>query len=110
MKKLSKNVLAVFIALTLVIGTYSCTKHDQVIDPNVAPAPALNTDTLFSFNGTATLQPQGGGVWDGNIEAIWNTCDKLKVTATVPDMGNEVFEGFKGKSTDITMRSLYDAN
>jgi len=110
MKNSTKYLVAVpFMVGAIVIGLSNCTKHDQVLDLTT-PTPVLNTSTLLSMRGTATLQPIGGPAWDGTIEAAWNNATKLTVHAAVPDLGNGTFTGYIGNATDITMRSLYDAS
>ncbi len=106
-----KFILIPVTGAVMVMGLSDCTKHDQVLDltTSTTPTPVLDLDTLYSGHGTAALQPIGGAAWDGTIEAVWNTTSKLTVHAVVPDLGNGTFEGFVGHSTDITMRSLYDA-
>jgi len=100
--------LLLFVLLEIfILGLSYCTKNDQVL--NLVPA-ALNTDTLFSAKGTATLQAIGGAAWDGTIDPVWNSASKLTVHAVVPDLGNGTFDGYIGNSTDITIRALYDAN
>ena len=112
MKKLNKFLApAVFMSAITMLSLSNCTKHNQVLDlTTTTPTPELNTDTLYSVNGTATLQPIGGAAWDGTIEGVWNNAPKLIVTGTVPDLGNGTFTGYVGNSTQITMRSLYDAS
>lgn len=110
MKKLNKYLVAApLMAVAILVGLSRCTKHDQVLDLTT-PTPVLNTSTLLSMRGTATLQPIGGPAWDGTIEAAWNNATKLTVHAAVPDLGNGTFTGYIGNATDITMRSLYDAS
>ena len=107
MKNIIKRSTLVLMLLTIIIVAVNCTKKNQVIG---TPAPVVpNTDTLYCVPGTATLQPIGGAAWDGTIEAAWNSAPKLTVHAVVPDLGNDNFNGWVGNSTDVTMRSLYDA-
>ena len=82
-----------------------CTKKNQVLDTSSSTPSILN-----SAAGTATIQPIGGSAWDGNIESVWSNATKLMVHAVVPDLGNGTFAGFIGNGTDVTMRSLHDAN
>jgi len=113
MKNMNKYLAAIpIMATAIVLGLSNCTKHDQVLDLTTAtPAtPTLNTDTLKSVGGTATLNPIGGAAWDGTIEGVWNGAPALTVHAVVPDLGNNNFTGFIGQSTDIKMRSLHDAS
>jgi len=113
MKKINKYLAVVpIVGTAILIGFASCTKHDQVLDltTETSVTPVLNTDTLNSSFGTATLKPIGGTAWDGTIEAAWNSAPKLTVHAVVPDLGNGTFDGFIGNATDITMRSMYDAS
>ena len=102
-----KKVLIVIalIALPATLLTF-CTKKNQVLYTSTT-----TTATVLNANkGTATLQPIGGAAWDGTIDAAWTNAPKLTVHAAVPDLGNGTFAGFIGNATDITMRSLYDAN
>lgn len=111
MKKAHKYLLAFpIIAVAMVIGMASCSKHDQLLDLTTPPNPVLNTDTLNAIRGTAALQAVNGEAWDGTIEGVWNNAPKLTVHAVVPDLGNNTFTGFVGNNTDITLRSMYDAN
>jgi len=82
-----------------------CTKKNQVLDTG-----SSNPTILYASKGTATLQAINSSPWDGTIESIWNDATKLTVHATVPDLGNNTFAGFIGNATDVTIRSLYDAN
>src|ERR1035437_3625012 len=112
MKNLSKYFIAVpFVAAAIVVGLSNCTHKDQVLDLAVTPpTPTLNTDTLHSVSGTATLLIPGGAAWDGTIGGEWANAPILTVHAVVPDLGNQNFVGYVGNSTDIKMRSLHDAN
>jgi hypothetical protein len=112
MKNLNKYLVIVpMVAAVIVMGLSNCTKHDQVLDlTTTTPTPVLNTDTLYSVNGTANLNPIGGAAWDGTIEGAWANAPALTVHAVVPDLGNNTFTGFIGNATDIKMRSLYDAS
>jgi len=112
MKNLSKYFIAVpFVAAAIVVGLSNCTHKDQVLDLAVTPVtPTLNTDTLHSVSGTATLLPIGGAAWDGTIGGEWGSAPILTVHAVVPDLGNQTFVGYVGNSTDIKLRSLHDAN
>jgi len=115
MKNKNKYLAALpIMAAAIVMGLSSCTKHDQVLDLTTETpiVPVLNTDTLNVAKGTATLQPIGDPAtpWDGTIEAVWNSAPKLTVHAVVPDLGNNTFTGYVGNSTDITLRSMYDAS
>ncbi|MFI5132707.1 MAG: ethylbenzene dehydrogenase-related protein [Chitinophagales bacterium] len=107
MKHLQKKytVIAVLIA-TVTILVY-CTKRDQMIDES-----SSSDNTLYSMKVSAgpAIQPIGGPAWDGAIDAAWNNAKKLTVHAVVPDLGNGTFTGYVGNATDVTMRSVYDAN
>jgi hypothetical protein len=110
MKNMTRYLATVLLMVTvIVVGLSNCTKTDQLLDLTTPP-PTLNTDTLYSDKGTATLRPTGGGAWDGTIEAAWNNAPKLTIHAVVPDLGNGTFTGYVGNATEITMRSLYDAS
>ena len=82
-----------------------CTKKNQVLDSSSTTPTILNAQ-----KGTATLQPIGGAAWDGTIESVWANAPRLTVHAVVPDLGNNTFTGFVGNATDVTIRSLYDAD
>jgi len=110
MKKVCKFLVIVpMVFVVILLGLSNCTKHDQVLDLTT-PTPVLNTDTLYTVHGTASLQPIGGPAWDGIIEPVWANVPSLTVHAVVPDLGNGTFEGFIGNATDITIRSMYDAS
>ena len=102
-KKIS--IAIALIAFPTMLLTF-CTKNNQVLDTTTGP----NITTLFSVKGTATLQPVSGAAWDGSIEAVWANATKLSAQAVVPDLGNSTFTGFIGNATDVTIRSLYDAD
>jgi hypothetical protein len=109
MRKLDKQFVSIlFLVSGFILSFTSCTKHDQIIDET----PKLQGDTLVSIKApsTPTISPIGGAAWDGTIEAVWNSATKLNVTATVPDLGNGTFAGFIGNSTNVSIRSMYDAN
>ncbi len=105
---MKKRKLLIAIGLFVIPATLLtfCTKNNQLVDTSAG----LNTSNLYSVKGTAILKPISGSAWDGTIETVWNNAPKLTVHAVVPDLGNNTFSGFIGNATDVTMRSLYDAN
>ena len=110
MKNMTRYLATVlFMVTVIVVGLSNCTKTDQMLDLTT-PTPTLNTDTLYSVKGSASLRPIGAAAWDGTIEAAWGNAPKLTIHAVVPDLGNGTFTGYVGNATDITMRSLYDAS
>lgn len=110
MKRL-KTKISLLVLTASVVGLFSyCTKHDQVL--NLAPA-ANNTTastTLTSVKGTATVLGPGAGIWNGAIESAWANAPALALTPTVPTPGNNIFTGFNGNSTNLTIQSMYDAS
>lgn len=89
------------IAFLLVAATtllVYCTKTDQVVS---APT-TTNTTELLSLK-TATAP-----TIDGTIDAMWENAAKLKVVATPPDPGNNLFTGYIGDKYPVTLRSMYD--
>ncbi len=123
MKNLFKYSALTLITGVTVLGAISCTKHDQVINNN--PASVTTTmpvtpqnDTLIAYKITSTLTngnlsgatDVGGGLgfqWDGGLDSRWSTATPIALTATVPDLGNNTFEGFLGNTVNFTMRSLW---
>ncbi len=107
-----RSRFSLIILATGVISLFTyCTKHDEVL--NLASPSTTNTTTgtvLTSIKGSATVFGTGQGVWDGSLEAAWNNAPKLTMTATVPTPGNNIFTGFNGNVTNVTMRSMYDAS
>jgi hypothetical protein len=87
------------IVLSILVLTY-CTKHDQV----------LTIGTPASGNVLVSNKTTTAPAIDGTIETLWNAATKLEVTAQVPDPGNGTFAGYIGKSYQVTLRSMYDAN
>ena len=108
MKHLQKKYAVIAILIATVTSLAYCTKRNQIIDE----ITSSTDNVLYSMKVSAepTFQPIGGSAWDGNIDAAWNNAKKLTVHAVVPDLGNGTFTGFIGNATDITMRSMYDAN
>ncbi len=94
MKKVS--ILSLLLLLT-VLFMY-CTKTAQVV---ISPT-AASTNELLSYK-TATAP-----TIDGTIDGIWDNATKLAVSPTVPDAGNNLFQGYIGESYPVTIRSMYD--
>ena len=115
MKKFKNKHVVTFLLIGAVTSLTYCTKTDQILNPNDAvtpPTPVENTDTLYSVkvsSGPAFVSGLGNA-WDGTLDPIWNSAPKIKVTCTVPNLGNNTFTGFIGNTCDVTMHSLYDAN
>ena len=114
MKKINnKSLLVPLMGAAMALGLTNCTKHDQTLNlATTTPTPVLNTDTVYSIKGTSNLTAIGPVTtpWNGTIGPEWANAPKLTVTATVPDLGNNNFVGYVGNTTNISMRSLYDAN
>jgi hypothetical protein len=108
MEKLKQKIILFALAAVMITGLANCTKRNEVL--NMAPAPAGPSTTLTTVKGTAQVFGYGEGTWSGTIEPVWNNAPKLSVAVSVPDLGNNTFTGFVGNSTNVTMRSLYDAN
>jgi len=103
------------LSVTILFFAY-CTRHDQVLDlsqpatdtgtPNTSILTSVKVSSVSGFveqlqTGTPTFDPQ------------WDQAPKLTVAAVVPDatfMSSNNFIGFVGNSTNVTMRSMYDAN
>ena len=101
MKFFQSTKFWVMTTIICIVGyAISCTKTDQI----VGAATASSSSTLVSSK--TTTAP----VIDGTIDAVWNTATKLQVTPVVPDPGNGTFAGYIGRSYNVTLRSLYDAN
>ncbi len=74
-----------------------CTKTDQVVvsaTPNTTDLIALKTTTAPTL--------------DGAIDAAWDKAQKLSITMTVPDPGNNLFAGYNGIQYKTTLRAMYD--
>jgi len=111
MKKL-KSKISLFVLTAGVISLFSyCTKHDEVLNLASPSTGSTATSTvLTSIKGTATVLGSGQGVWDGTLDAAWANAPSITATATVPSPGNDIFTGFNGNTTNVTMQSMYDAN
>lgn len=108
MKYIQKKYAVMALLIAVVSGLMYCTKRDQVIS-----STSSSTDNiLYSMKvpGGPTLQPIGGNTWNGTVDPMWNNAKKLTVHAVVPDLGNGTFAGYIGNATDVTLRSVYDAN
>lgn len=110
--KLSKLKIYQGLSIILVIFGYvgylaSCTNEDQVLDEFVPGGPGFSETELVSvFTGTPPTV-------DGTIDAMWEDVVALKTRTTVPDqLGPENeppnFQGYGGKSYDVSMKSMYD--
>lgn len=113
MKHLKKRLAAgsiYFLLIGITLSLTFCTKKDQVLDLN--PPPSGPNDTLFSLKVTSgPAFVSGLGInWNGSIDPIWEKATKMKEHLVVPNLGNNTFTGFIGNATDVTLRSLYDAN
>jgi hypothetical protein len=102
MKRFKSNLITSLYLLVgiLVIATYSCTNDDTVVDPPVDPGESATELLALKTTNPPTI--------DGVIDSEWDNLQKLKTTTVVPDPGNDVFQGYVGKSNDITVRALYD--
>ncbi len=124
MKNLIKYSAAALFSGAVVMGTISCTKHNQVINQNPASTTTTDNtvppqnDTLISYKITSTLAngnlsgvvDVGGGpgfVWNGGLDSRWAKAPSISLTGTVPDLGNNTFEGFIGNTVNFTMQSLH---
>jgi hypothetical protein len=125
MKNKIKYSAIALITGVAVIGTISCTKHDQVINQNPATtnsntsaATTTQNDTLTSYKISSTLingnlsgaVDVGGAlgfIWNGSLDPQWSKAQSITTTNTVPDLGNNTFEGFIGNTVNVTVRSLW---
>jgi Ethylbenzene dehydrogenase len=79
----------------------SCTNDDQVIDEYIPTGNVNDTELISKKTTTAPTL-------DGVIDASWDDAAKLVTTATVPDPGQDEFQGFVGNMYNVTLRSMYD--
>ena len=108
MGMLKNKFLQIALLAGMIFSFSYCTKHNQVLDLQ-STATFPNGTLLTSISGSPKVLGLGEGTWDGTIESVWANAPKLTVTATVPDLGNNTFPGFVGNSTNVTLRSCYDA-
>jgi len=112
MKNYRTKLAVMLIIVAITVTAVNCTKNNQVIG---TPTPAAaNTDTLYTVSGSPSFQPQAavGGyatAWNGDTSA-WTSVPRLTVPVTVPSPGGNIFNGFNGNTTNVTMQSMYDAN
>ena len=110
-ERLSAGSGIVILLTGVMLSLTFCTKHNQVLDLNPTSPPGPG-DTLFSLKvpaGPAFVSGLGTA-WDGTIDPMWNKASSITAHVVVPDLGNNTFTGFIGNATDVTMRSLYDAD
>lgn len=79
----------------------SCTHEDQEIDEFV---PGV----VFSETELLSLKTTTAPTVDGVVEPAWENARKLITSATVPDPGDKVFNGYVGNTYAVVMRSMYD--
>jgi hypothetical protein len=112
MKLFSKSTLIIMSLIGMLLSMVYCTKRDHVLNPNSPSAFSGPGDTLFSAKVASgpTFVTGLGAVWDGTLDPMWNTAIPITEHVVVPDLGNNTFTGYIGNSTNVTLRSLYDAN
>ena len=110
MKKLKSRFLLLALMAGVTFMFSNCTKHDEVLNLQPSESTPTTSTVLTSVKGSPKVLGYGEGKWDGTVEALWSLAPKLSLTATVPDIGNNTFAGFLGNSTNVTMRSCYDAS
>lgn len=98
MKHLQKKYVVIALLMATVTILVYCTKRNQIIDEN--PSSDLQLISLKAATGPAL---------DGIIDPSWANCQKLTTTVTVPDPGNDYFEGYVGNQHTVSLRSMYDA-
>ncbi len=99
MKNLKISLLFSFIAL-LVFSLSYCKLDDQVLGGDPAP---LSATTLLSKKVSAAP------VLDGTVDAMWENAPKLSAETVVPDPGGHDFRSLIGTYSNVTLRSVYDA-
>jgi hypothetical protein len=98
MELLKRKYVWVISTIALGIGyMVSCTKNDQVL------IQGPSTD-----NQLVSLKVADPPTIDGQIDASWANCEKVTTTVTVPDPGNDYFQGYVGDVHTVTLRSMYD--
>ncbi|HRJ29816.1 MAG TPA: ethylbenzene dehydrogenase-related protein [Cyclobacteriaceae bacterium] len=106
----SKSAPVLMVVLTVIAYTgyiASCTNEDQVLDEFVQGRPNFSETELVSvFTNTPPTV-------DGIAEEMWENVTALKTRTTVPNqLGPENvpanFQGYGGKSYNVSMKSLYD--
>lgn len=100
--KTNGKKLAMLLGLIL-IGLYGCT-HDDRETVDIVPSPGENFSETELLARKTTVLPE----IDGIIDAAWSEAQELRVTAKVPDPGNDVFKGYVGNTNRATLRALYD--
>jgi len=93
-----KTKLTIILLVASTFLLLYCTKKDQVVT-SIASTTVL---TSYKTSTAPTI--------DGVVDPIWSTATALQVTPAVPNPGNGTFAGYIGKSYNVTMKSLYDAN
>jgi len=111
MEKIRSKILLIMLTAGVVSLFTYCTKHDEILNlSSSGTTPTTTSSILTSAKGTVTVLGPGEGVWNGNIDAAWANAPAINAVATVPSPGNNIFTGFTGNTTNVTMQSLHDAN
>jgi len=71
-------------------------------DEPVVEGPGSSTTVLLAKKATV------GPTVDGVIDASWDNSQELTVTATVPDLSDNVFQGYENDSYDAVIKAQYD--
>ncbi len=102
-----KNKITSTITIFLLVFSYvgylvSCTHDDQVLEEM--------QEQVTDPTELVSLKTVTAPVVDGTIEAVWGNAKSINFTTTVPDPGNEVFQGYVDNKYNVTLRALHDDN
>jgi hypothetical protein len=97
---LNQKYVWVMSTIILFFGYMVSCSHD-VVEREINP-DAVNETELISSK--VSTEP----TIDGKIDALWSKSPKLKVQTTVPNPGNYLWASYIGKTSDVTLRSVYD--
>jgi hypothetical protein len=89
---------------SLVLATGYAVSCSHQVD---LPVPGAGSNPI-SATELVSVKITTAPVLDGIPDALWATVPKLKITAAVPDPGNNLFTGYIGQQYPATLRSVYD--
>jgi len=97
MKSLKLLSFTMLLASSLMFVNCTSDKDEPVID-----GPGSSTTVLLAKK--ALVAP----TVDGVIDASWSNAQELIVTASVPDLADNVFQGYVGDKYDAVVKAQYD--
>ena len=107
-------ILSLFIAVAMMFGY--CKKPDQEV-AQPTPTPVNNTPVTYPGNQLTAIYTGQTGIStpsfaitsDWTTDVQWKNAPELSCATVVPNTGQTLFQGYIGKTYDVTMKAMYDS-